>query len=178
MKLFWLILTGALFGATVRTHAADAAAFSGHWTMDVSRSSAIAPWTQCSLTIAASDGAVEIDRSLNWDDNRSAKQAIRASTDGRTVTANPVTYWVETWFNNAYIGGDKSERVTAEWLDVGRVLKVEAKLTLNLQQGDHPVHIYDEYHLSADGQTLRLYEIRSTRNQPLTYLFTRSAVTP
>ncbi len=95
-------------------------------------------------------------------------------TDGKTVTANPVTYWLDTWYTNVYIGGDRQKRVTAEWLDGGRVLKVETKLFIEAQQGDHAVHVYDEYRLSADGKTLKVYELRSTRDEALVYYYTRA----
>ena len=74
---------------------------------------------------------------------------------------------------NVYIGGDHLKRVTAEWLDGGRVLKLETNLFIEGQQGDHAVHLYDEFRLSADGRTLKLYELRSTRDEPLVYYFTR-----
>ena len=63
--------------------------------------------------------------------------------------------------------------MSGEWLDGGRVLKVETNLQLEAQQGDHPVHLYQEYRLSADGRTLRCYELRSTRDEAMVYVFTR-----
>jgi len=95
-------------------------------------------------------------------------------TDGVTVTRVPVAYWLDTWYNNTYIGSDGAKRVRGEWLDGGRILKVETTLMLKSQQGDVPVHLYDEYRLSPDGRTLTLFELRSTRDQVLTFVFTRS----
>ena len=100
-------------------------------------------------------------------------QGVTANVSGQTVTANPIGYWLDTWYTNVYIGGDHQKQVTGEWLDGGRVLKLESRLALEAQQGDHPVHIYDEYRLSPDGNTLTQYELRSTRDQAMTYVFHR-----
>ena len=117
--------------------------------------------------------SVVLTRNLAWGPDRKVNDTTVAVTDGKTVTANPVAYWLDTWYTNVYIGGDHVKRVTGEWLDGGRVLKLETKLALEAQQGDIPVHIYEEYRLSADGKTLKLYELRSTRDEALVYTFTR-----
>jgi hypothetical protein len=53
------------------------------------------------------------------------------------------------------------------------VLKLETNLVLEAQQGDHPVHIYDEFRLSPDGRTLTQFQLRSTRDQALVYVYNR-----
>jgi|GEM_PF-2042769 len=74
-----------------------------------------------------------------------------------------------------YLGGpEHSKRVLAEWLDGGRVLKVESYFKLETQQGDHRVHLYEEYRLAPDGQRLTVYKLRSTQDQALTYMDQRT----
>ena len=164
---------GLLLGATVLT-AADAPSLAGHWEIDVAKSTPIRPWDKEALDIKVEGDAVQITRHLNWGESRSVDDVTKVTTDGHTVTANPVGYWLDTWYTNVYIGGDHQKHVTAEWLDEGRILKLETRLALEAQQGDHPVHIYDEYRVAPDGKTMMLFELRSTRDQALVYVFNRN----
>jgi hypothetical protein len=173
-RLLSLACLGAMLSGCLSLRAAEApAGLTGTWTLDVARSAPIRPWDSQSMTIAVTGDSVVITRHLAWGTDRKVSDTTAAVTDGKTATANPVGYWLDTWYTNAYIGGDHQKHVTAEWLDSGRVLKLETNLAIEAQQGDRPVHLYDEYRLSADGRTLRLYELRSTRDEPLVYIFTR-----
>jgi len=176
MKFRLLILASlsVALGAGLSVRAADGPSnLAGNWTLDVARSAPIRPWDSQSMTITVAGDSVVITRHLAWGTDRKVNDTTAAVTDGKTATANPVGYWLDTWYTNAYVGGDHLKRVTAEWLDAGRVLKLETNLVIEAQQGDHPVHLYDEYRLSADGRTLRLYELRSTRDEPMVYVYTR-----
>ncbi len=153
--------------------AAEKPGLAGQWKLNLARGSSLKPWDSETLVIAVQGDSVRIDRNLGWGPDRRVSDSTSMKTDGRTVTANPVDYWLDSWYNNAYVGGDHLKRVCGGWIESGRILKVETEITLDAQQGDFPVHIYDEYHLSADGRTLRLFELRSTRDQALTYVFTR-----
>jgi hypothetical protein len=165
---------GLSLSAVLAVRGADAPSkLAGVWTLDVARSTPIRPWDKEAMTIAVTGDTVVITRNLAWGADRKVSDTTTVKTDGTTVTTNPVGYWLDTWYTNVYIGGDHQKHVSAEWLDNGRVLKLETKLAIEAQQGDHPVHIYDEYRLSADGQTLTLYELRSTRDEALVYTFTR-----
>ena len=166
--LLFLALAAAVHGADAPT-----AGISGKWKLDVARSSPIRPWDQQSMTITADGDAVTLTRFLAWGADRKADDKTIVKADGHTSTSNSVGYWLETWYTNVYIGGDHQKHVTGEWLDGGRILKLETTLKLEAQQGDHDVHIYDEYRLSADGRTLKLYELRSTRDEPMVYIYTR-----
>jgi hypothetical protein len=149
------------------------ATLAGSWTLDVARSTPIRPWDKQSMSITVTGDTVVLTRHLAWGADRKVSDTTTVTTDGKTSTANPVGYWLDTWYTNVYVGGDHQKHVTAEWLDGGRVLKLETNLQLEAQQGDHPVHLYDEYRLSADGRTLKLFELRSTRDEPMVYIYTR-----
>lgn len=177
MKLRFLFLAclGFVLGAGLSVRAADAPSkLAGTWSLDIARSTPIRPWDQATVTIAVTGDTVVLTRNLAWGADRKASDVTTVKTDGQTVTTNPVTYWLDTWYTNVYIGGDRQKHVTGEWLDGGRVLKLETKLFIEAQQGDHAVHIYDEYRLSADGKTLKVYELRSTRDEALVYYYTRA----
>lgn len=174
MKKFLCILGWVLLlGASARAVTTDDVPLAGDWKLDLAASSSIKPWDSETLRIAVNGTSVDIKRAITWGQERHAADRTTAVTDGTTVTSNPVTYWLDTWYNNVYIGGDHTKKVRASWLDHGRVLKVETSLTLEAQQGDVPVHIYEEYRLSPDGKTLKVFQLRSTRDQPLTFVFTR-----
>ena len=153
--------------------AAAPAGLSGRWKLNLARCSAIKPWSAETVVIHADGDVVTIDRRFVWGMDRRVSDTTSVRADGRTVLANPVAYWIDSWYNNAYIGADHLKRVSGEWLEPGRVLKIETRLSLNVQQGEFPIHIYEEYRVSADGRTLTLLELRSTRDQALTYVFTR-----
>lgn len=146
----------------------------GKWKIDVEKSSAIRPWDRRGLDITVEGSTVQIVRHLAWGGrDRKVEDITRVTPDGQTVTNNPVGYWLDTWYTNVYIGGDHHKQVTGEWIDGGRVLKLETNLVLEAQQGDFPVHIYDEFRLSPDGRTLTQFQLRSTRDQALVYVFNR-----
>jgi len=171
---FSLLATGVFTLAVALTAtAADTSRLAVKWKIDLAGSTSNKPWEKADLDITIEGDAVRIVRNLQWGPDRKVDDTTRVVADGKTVTANPVGYWLDTWYTNVYVGGDKQKQVTGEWLDGGRVLKLESRLTLEAQQGDYPVHVYDEYRLSPDGRRLTLFELRSTRDQALVYVFNR-----
>ncbi len=170
----WFACLGLVLGTGLSLRAADApSGLAGTWALEIARSTPIRPWDHETLTITVTGDTAVLTRNLAWGADRKAGDTTTVKTDGKTSTASPVGYWLDTWYTNVYIGADHQKQVTGEWLDGGRVLKLESRLQLEGQQGEHPVHIYDEFRLSADGRTLKLYELRSTRDEALVYYFTR-----
>jgi len=168
-----LLAAGVAALLTLAAGAAETSRLAGQWRIDLARSTSIKPWERAELTITVAGDAVEIVRRLQWGPDRKVTDTTRAVADGHTVVANKVEHWLDTWYTNVYIGGDRQKQVTAAWLDGGRVLKVEARLALEAQQGDYPVHVYTEYRLSPEGDTLTQFELRSTRDQALVYVWRR-----
>jgi hypothetical protein len=173
MKIRHAVCLGLLAAGAATTLAAADAGMAGKWKLKPSLGSSIKPWDSETLTITVQGDTVRLDRRLGWGHDRHVSDSTTVTADGRTVSSVPVPHWLDTWYSNAYIGGDHHKRVCGKWITPGQVLQVESSLTLDLQQGDVPVHLYDEYHLSPDGKTLTQIEIRSTRDQALTYVFTR-----
>jgi hypothetical protein len=154
--------------------AAGASPFEGTWKLDTARSSSVRPWISITLAIAAKGETLELQRALVWTPGKQATETLVVQPDDHTVTASPVKFWVDSAYGNAYLSGDHQLHAKAGWLDHGRILRVDLEATLNLQQGDYPVHVYREYRLSADHNTLKVYELRSTRDQALTFIYTRA----
>ena len=105
-RLLLLAGFGLMLGLVPSLRAADAPTLAGSWKLDVARSSPIRPWDLQTMTIAVTGDSVVITRNLAWGDTRKVTDTTAAVTDAKTATANPVGYWLDTWYTNVYIGGD------------------------------------------------------------------------
>lgn len=154
----------------------------GTWQFDAARSTELSPWRDYVFTLRVDGSRVTIARQFGsgrrqFADEMTISPAVaspKAGTPDNTVTV-PVTMWPDNRHLGAYIGGDRTKRVRGEWLDAGRILRLSTDLVLSTQQGDRAVNILSDYKVSANGTRLTLTEIRSTRNRPIVYSFTRAA---
>lgn len=144
----------------------------GEWRFDPARSTELSPWRDYALTISIDDNHVAFARRLGSGRRQFAdSMTIDASKPSNVV---PVAMWPDNRHLGAYIGGDRTKLVRAEWLDGGRILRLSTDLVLSTQQGDRTVNILSDYKVSANGTRLTLTELRSTRNRPVVYVFTRA----
>lgn len=143
----------------------------GAWRIDLARSTELSPWKDYELTISTAGDTVTIGRRLAWG-RREFSDTMTVSP--ASVTTVPVAMWPDNRHLGAYIGGDRTKRVRTEWLDAGRVLRLSTDLVLATQQGDRAVNILSDYKVTANGAQLILTELRSTRNRPVVYIFTRA----
>ena len=151
--------------------AAATSPLAGTWRFDPSRSTELSPWQSYDLTLNVAGDVVTISRQLG-----SGRRGFNDTMTLKTAAADNVVA-VELWPDNrhlgAYIGGDRTKHVRAEWLDGGRILRRATNLVLSTQLGDRPVNILSDYKRSANGAVLTLIELRSTRNRPVVYVFNR-----
>ena len=149
-----------------------ASPLAGTWRLDPARSTELSPWQNYELVITVRDSLVTIDRKLAWSRR---EYADRMALDLRQPeTAVTVEGWPDNRHLGAYIGENKAKRVRAAWLDDGRILRLSSDLVLETQQGPRAVNILSDYKVSANGAELTLTELRSTRNRPVVYVFTRA----
>lgn len=176
-----MTVAGALCSLGLGTAAALAAAelpapghpLAGTWHFDAARSTELSPWRDYVFTLTITGDRVTIARQFSSGRRQFAdSQTIDLSRPDNIV---PVTLWPDNRHLGAYIGGDRTKRVRGEWLDAGRILRLSTDLVLSTQQGDRAVNILSDYKVSANGARLTLTEIRSTRNRPVVYSFTRAA---
>lgn len=172
-RLLPLLLLAALSagGFATTTSGAQPAAIGGTWKIDPTKSTELSPWKDYDLTIAIEGKSVAIHRRLAAG-RREFSDTMTLDTS-RPVNVVPVDMWPDNRHLGAYIGGDRTKRVRTEWLDGGRILRLSTDLVLNTQQGDHAVNILSDYKVSANGAQLTLTELRSSRNRPVVYTFTR-----
>lgn len=170
MRLLSVLALLALLASTARLPAADHL-LAGSWKIDLTRSTELSPWKDYDLTIAVDGPTITLQRRLAWG-RREFKDAMSFRTDRPEKV--PVEMWPDNRHLGAYIGGDRTKTVRAEWLDDQKVLRVQSDLVLDTQQGPRAVNILSNYKVSASGTLLTLTELRGTRNRPIVYVFTRA----
>ena len=143
----------------------------GTWQLDPARSTEFSPWRDYVLTVGVDGDRLTLHRQLGWGRRQFADQMT--VSPGSTVTVS-VAMWPDNRHLGAYIGGDRTKRVRADWLDDGRILRLSTDLVLDTSQGPRSINILSDYKVSASGTVLVLTELRSTRNRPVVYVFTRA----
>lgn len=168
---FRILLTLLAALLALGTTAAPASPLAGTWRIDPARSHELSPWRDIVLTIAVDGDRVQLHR--HFSAGRRTFDERLALDLAQPVNLVPVAWWPDNRHLGAYIGGDKTKRVRATWLDDRRILRLSSDLTLSTSQGDRAVNILSDYKVSANGAQLTLTELRSTRNQPVVHTFTR-----
>jgi hypothetical protein len=171
---FIRVLLAGLFavGGLCSLPASAPSSLSGTWRFDAARSTELSPWQDYVLTLTVDGSRVTFERQLG-SGRRGFADAMTVDTS-RPDNVVPVSMWPDNRHLGAYIGGDRTKRVHARWLDDGRILRLSTDLVLSTQQGDRAVNILSDYKVSANGAVLTLTELRSTRNRPVVYVFNRA----
>ncbi len=151
--------------------AAAGSPLAGTWRFDPARSTELSPWQSYELTLDVAGDVVTISRQLG--SGRRGFNDTMVLNTAATDNVMAVELWPDNRHLGAYIGGDRTKHVRAEWLDGGRILRLSTNLVLSTQQGDRPINILSDYKVSANGAVLTLIELRSTRNRPVVYVFNR-----
>jgi hypothetical protein len=146
-------------------------ALAGSWRIDLAHSTELSPWKDYELTITTDGNRATLHRRLAWGRREFIDEMTVSPAAAATV---PVPMWPDNRHLGAYISGEHTKRVRAEWLDAGRVLRLSTDLVLDTQQGARAVNILSDYKVTANGAQLILTELRSTRNRPVVYVFTRA----
>lgn len=171
MKTFLACLLLSLIAACGFAASPTPSLLAGSWHFEPERSTELSPWKDYELTIAVDGTNVTFKRRLAWGRRHFSDEYTMDTAKADTVV--PVEMWPENRHLGAYIGGARTKRVNAVWLDGGRILRLSTDLVLATQQGDRAVNILSDYKVSANGAVLTLTELRSTRNRPIVYVFTR-----
>ncbi len=147
-------------------------ALAGTWTINPALSTDLTPWRDLTLTISVAGDTVILHRAFS-SGRRQFDETISLDLS-RDLNLVPVAWWPDNRHLGAYAGGDQIKRSRATWLDDRRILRLSTDLTLATQQGPREVNILSDYKVSASGAQLTLTELRSTRNRPVVYVFTRA----
>ena len=141
----------------------------GSWGIDRSQSTAIDPWGNILLEIEIEGEAINIERTVRT--GRRISTATYSLKIGKPVSV-PIEWWTGNRHIGAYIGGDGTEKMRADWLD-DRTLGIVSNYILETSQGETPVRSTFEYRLSPDKSLLTVIELRSTRDRPIMHVFKR-----
>lgn len=164
-----LLAVGFLLASLVCCAAASPLA--GVWHIDRERSTELSPWQSYDLTISVDGDIVTLARQFSAGRRTFADTMTLDTSKAETVV--PVSLWPDNRHLGAYIGGDHTKHVAAKWLDERRILRLSTDLVLDTQQGARAVNILSDFKVSTSGSQLTLIELRSTRNRPVVYVFTR-----
>jgi hypothetical protein len=143
----------------------------GRWRLVPEASTDLSPWKTSELRISVAGTVVTIRNALA-NGNRAIETVTRLDLS-REVSIVPIPWWTDNRHIGAYIGGDRTERVRARWLDEGRILRTDADLVLEGQQGPRNVNILTDYKVSPSGRLLTVVQLRSIRDIPIVYVFER-----
>lgn len=167
MKVF--LFTSLLFGLLMPMSAAPPEPqFNGRWRLDAERSSALDGWTAMDLVLKIEGSRIAIEHDMRWRSTRVvATNSIDTSQDQYVTNF----FRIEQRHMAVYPPKKSETPVSAEWLDAGRTLRVQALVPVEVSQGDATIRMYYEYRLGAGNDTLTLIELHSTRNNPLVYRF-------
>lgn len=145
--------------------------FAGEWVTDRELSSALDPFNRIELTIAVDGTTIEMVETYTTGRRRASNTyQLDTSVDTNIV---PIDWWADNRHIGAFIGGDKTMRIRADWVDNGQTLRLESNYILQTSQGETPVRGYSEYRLSRDGERLTRIDLRSSRNLPVVRVFKR-----
>jgi len=144
----------------------------GDWTFVPDRSTDLSPWGTLDLGIVIDGSDVTVRRHFANGD-RTTDTVMKLDLD-LAVNVVPVPWWMDNRHIGAYIDGDRTEHVRASWVDDGRILRTNADLVLDAQQGPRSVNVLTDYKISPSGNELTVIELRSTRPIPIVYVFRRS----
>jgi hypothetical protein len=161
----------ALFPGSARAADAGSPQFAGTWRLVPERSTDLSPWKTFDMTISVDGPRITIRNKLA-SGNR-AIDTLEVLDLSREISLVPIPWWTDNRHIGAYIGGDRAAHDHASWLDESRILRTDANLVLDSQQGPHPVNILTDYKLSPSGSRLTMVQLRSTRDIPIVYVFSR-----
>ncbi|EDY81435.1 hypothetical protein VDG1235_1053 [Verrucomicrobiia bacterium DG1235] len=146
--------------------------FSGRWRLDKERSSALDGWTAMDLVISQDGSKIEIAHDMRWRSSRVLESNV-FDTEGPVEIEN--YFRVDQRHMAVYAPKQSVTPVSANWIDEGSTLRVEAEVPVEVSQGTATIRIYSEYRVGEGGETLTLIELHSTRNNPLVYRFRKLA---
>jgi hypothetical protein len=164
-----LIVTGFL----TRLSAAepDAHLLAGTWRYDPAHSTELSSWGTLQLVITVDGPHVTLTR--RWAAGRRTFDEVTPLDLTLAVNSVAVDWWPDNRHLGAYVGGDRTKRIHAAVMDGGRMLRLSSDIVLATQQGERAVNILSDYKVSTNGTQLTLIELRSTRNEPIVYVFKR-----
>lgn len=143
----------------------------GSWRYDADRSTDLSGWISLELVIAVDGPRVTLTR--HYAAGRRTFDDVEAIDLSKTVNVVTAHAWLDNRHIGFYLGGDKTKKIKFRVLNEGRLLRTSADLVLATQQGERAVNVLRNYKVSSNGLQLTLTELRSSRDDPIIYVFRR-----
>jgi len=143
----------------------------GSWRLQPELGTHLAAWNALDLIIEVDGDHVTLTRKFAA--GRRTFEDVTKVDLSNPANMIPVEMWPDARYIGANIGGDKTKTVSGQWIGDGNVLRLNTDVVLATQQGEHPVNTLGTYTVSTNGERLTLIEVRSTRTQPLVFVFKR-----
>jgi hypothetical protein len=149
-------------------------AFSGVWEMDMSRSSDIDQWRDATLTLQFRPDSVLIKRDFGAGRYKRA-ESFALSTDGRVqdVAASNSSKWLDNVHLGVFFREGSENAMSAQWNNDQSEFTWQWDFVLQTSTGQAAVTTTRNFTLIDSGKSLQMVETRSSRDQPLTFVFTR-----
>jgi hypothetical protein len=170
-----LVLLIACFYSRQLSAGSENSGLAGKWMMERERSTNIDPWRELIYDIREEGDRITVIKTLRAGRYIQKDSLTVVPDDQERETSLRSGKWIERVHMGARVGLESTRFVRARWEEDGRVLYFESRVTLETSQGDTPVIIESRFHLSPDGSSMALTEVRSTRTSgnPLVYDFSR-----
>jgi hypothetical protein len=159
-------------GGDAAPESTSAAQLSGTWTIDKAQSTAIDPWRDLTIDVDASASRLTLERIWRGYYGFDTSDSMTIPIDEAPHTV-PMPQWPDNRHIGAFLGGDSTKTVTAQWLDDGRTLQVTTRVPVRTSQGLRSLRTHSEYRVSPDRTHLTVLELRSTRPDPIRYTLER-----
>ncbi len=150
------------------------ARINGTWRLVESESSPIDPWNVLIIDLDAGPARLALFRRWHGPTDYTAVDSVRIPIDG-TAHRAPLPQWPDNRHIGALAAPDQPRRVSAEWLDQGRTLRVTSRFGVEASQGLRRIRTYTEYRIAPHGDRLVVLELRSTRPRARRYVLQRSS---
>ncbi|MCK5572276.1 MAG: hypothetical protein KAJ12_05925 [Bacteroidetes bacterium] len=170
-----LVLLITCFYSRQLSAGSDNSGLAGMWIMERERSTNIDPWRECVYDIREEGDRITLVKTLRSGRYFQQDSLTVVPDDQERETSITSGKWIERVHLGARVGLGSTRFVRARWEEGRQVLYIQSRITLETSQGDTPVIIESRFHLSLDGSTMALTEVRSTRAEgdPLLYDFSR-----
>lgn len=155
------------------TTATSAEEFEGRWQIVKSESNAIDPWNDLQVDLAVDPTGVRLVRTWRGAYGYTGMDSIHVPADG-AFHRSPLDQWPDNRHIGAFARTDRTRRVSLQWIDQGRTLRVESRFWVEVSQGTRQIRTYAEYRLAPNGERLVILELRSTRPRARRYVLERS----
>ncbi|HEY6082470.1 MAG TPA: GxGYxYP domain-containing protein, partial [Chitinophagaceae bacterium] len=166
----------ALLALTSNVSAQDIPGMAGNWQLIPGKSDSGAFYHTISLHIQEARGRLELVQ--KWGDHFSFTDSMNLPDNGKVAMIRVDSrIWPYQVFMGVSMIPGSEKKVTAEWLNDKKTLKVDETYPVLVSQGKVEIHGSRVYTLSEDGEKLTMDVQRDSRLPAhLTYVFRRAAV--